>query len=174
MVGHVLLARHSYVGMGGAPFVRHLSWGSWAGPAATTRSGQIAQQWPCGKPIYQCPASVRPVNVYLHDVQTHGGNPYFAKMRWSWVNSKGKARMAYWLHGDRGQRASPGRPGRRYLARSAARDGPTWLASQSLSGRVVRRKVTTRSLAAVVSSHSPAGHSCQATSPLCRSSPIRG
>lgn len=99
---------HIYVGMGGAPFVRHLSWGSWAGPAATTRSGQIVQQWPCGKPIYQCPASVHPVNVYLHDVQTHGGNPYFAKMRWSWVNSKGKARVAYWLFGTLSGGTVPG------------------------------------------------------------------
>jgi hypothetical protein len=37
--------------------------------------------------------------VYLHDRLTHNGHPYFAKMRWNWVNAHGKARVAYWLFG---------------------------------------------------------------------------
>jgi NO-binding membrane sensor protein with MHYT domain len=38
--------------------------------------------------------------------------------------------------------------------------------SQELSGRVVRKNETTRSLAWALSSHGPAGHCCQAVSPL--------
>ena len=51
--------------------------------------------------------------------------------------------------------ALPGRPHRRTLDRS-----------QEERGRVVRKNETTRSLASAPSSHGPAGHCCQAVSPL--------
>jgi NO-binding membrane sensor protein with MHYT domain len=42
----------------------------------------------------------------------------------------------------------------------------TWVRSQEDRGRVVRKNETTRSLALAPSSHGPAGHCCQAVSPL--------
>jgi hypothetical protein len=96
-----------YVGNGGSPFVAYLSWsapGTWTGTSAANRAGSIVQYWPNGGPSYQWPSTARPVKVYLHDVQSHNGQPYFAKMRWSWTNSHGKARVLYWKVGTSGSR----------------------------------------------------------------------
>lgn len=91
-----------HVGNGASPFVYNLSWGSWSTSAATTRSGRIRQYWPNGGPSYTWPSTTRPVKVYLHDVKTHRGQPYFAKMRWNWTNARGVAKVAYWLFGYEG------------------------------------------------------------------------
>ena len=89
------------VGQGGSPIVRHLAWGSWTTSAATTRAGQILQFF-CPGPSSGCPGTTHPVTVFLHDVRTHNGHPYFAKMRWTWRNNNGRTRVAYWLFGLEG------------------------------------------------------------------------
>jgi hypothetical protein len=86
-----------HIGLGAAPFVYNLSWGSWGTWAATTSGGRIRQYWPNGGPSYTWPSTTRPVTVYLHDRLTHNGHPYFAKMRWNWVSASGNAKVAYWL-----------------------------------------------------------------------------
>jgi len=86
-----------YVGQGGSPFVRHLTWSSW-GNSVAFASGQLVQQDSgCTQPSYLCPVSKRPVTVYLHYVQSHNGSPYFKKMRWNWTSRNGHARVMYWL-----------------------------------------------------------------------------
>jgi hypothetical protein len=88
------------IGNGAAPFVSNLSWsapGTWTSTSATTRTGDITQFWPNGGPSYTWPHTTRRASVYLHDRLTHNGHPYFAKMRWNWVNANGRARVAYWL-----------------------------------------------------------------------------
>jgi hypothetical protein len=90
-----------FVGNGGSPIVRRLAWGSWTTSAATTRAGQIVQFF-CPGPSANCPGTTHPVTVFLHDVRVHRGQPYFAKMRWTWVNHNGRTRVAYWLYGLEG------------------------------------------------------------------------
>ena len=96
-----------YVGNGGSPFVTHLSWsapGTWTDTSAANRTGIIVQYWPNGQPSYLWPSTTRPVKVYLHDVLSHNGQPYFAKMRWNWINAYGKAQVMYWMVGTSGSR----------------------------------------------------------------------
>ncbi len=82
-------------------------------------------------------------------------------------------------------RAGPGvRAGTRYLPGTGHLagigylagivEGPTFLLSQSPSGRAARKKPAMCSLASAVSSHGWGGHSRQATMPLYRSSAARG
>ena len=86
-----------YIGQGGSPFVRYLAWANWGG-TATTRSGQLVRQAnPNCTPTYLCPVSKKPVTVYLHDVKTHNGRPYFAKMRWHYTSRNGYSRYIYWV-----------------------------------------------------------------------------
>jgi hypothetical protein len=70
----------------------------------TARPGALArtrQGSPPG-PSSGCPGTTHPVTVFLHDVRTHNGHPYFAKMRWTWRNNNGRTRVAYWLFGLEG------------------------------------------------------------------------
>jgi NO-binding membrane sensor protein with MHYT domain len=60
----------------------------------------------------------------------------------------------------------PRRPSDRALALPGRPHIRTWDRSQEQRGRVVRKNETTRSLALAPSSHGPAGHCCQAVSPL--------
>jgi hypothetical protein len=86
-----------YIGQGGSPFVRYLAWHSWGASSATTRSGQYFYQTnPYCTPSYLCPYSKKPVTVYLHDIKTHRGQPYFAKMRWNYTSRNGYHRSIYW------------------------------------------------------------------------------
>jgi hypothetical protein len=88
-----------YVGNGGAPFVRRLTWSSWGGSTAHA-SGQLVQQDSnCTLPSYRCPVSKRAATVYLQYVRYHNGSPYFKKMRWNWTSRNGYSRVMYWLFG---------------------------------------------------------------------------
>lgn len=89
------------VGNGGSPIVRHLAWGSWTTSAASTLAGQIVLFF-CPGPSSGCRGTTHPVTVFLHDVRVHRGQPYFAKMRWTWRNRNGHVRVAYWLYGLEG------------------------------------------------------------------------
>lgn len=89
---------HIYVGQGGAPYVRYLAWGDWTAGSATTRAGQLVRQAnPSCTPTYLCPVSKKQVTVYLHDVLSHNGTTYFAKMRWDWTSRNGHPESTYWL-----------------------------------------------------------------------------
>jgi hypothetical protein len=82
--------------MTGGPTAIHLAWRAWTTSSATTRSGTIETQPYCGRPIPQCPVYHHTLTVYLHDVRTHRGSPYFAKMRWTYHNARG-THVIYWL-----------------------------------------------------------------------------
>jgi hypothetical protein len=85
-----------YMGQGGSPYVQYLAWANWGG-SATTRSGQLVRQAnPSCTPTYLCPVSKKPVTVYLHDIKTHSGQPYFAKMRWNFTSRNGYRKSIYW------------------------------------------------------------------------------
>ena len=71
-----------------------------------TRTGRIRQYWPNGRPSYLWPSTTRPVTVYLHDRSCHHGQPYFAKMRWTWTNAHGEGQGGLWLVSN-----GSGRPG---------------------------------------------------------------
>lgn len=87
-----------FIGQGGSPFVQHLAWRSWTANGAITRSGQYVYQTnPYCTPTYQCPVTYKPAQVYLHDMKTHNGRHYFAKMRWSYTSRNGYHKAIYWV-----------------------------------------------------------------------------
>lgn len=87
-----------FIGQGGSPYVQHLAWRSWAAGSAITRSGQLVRMAnPYCTPTYQCPVTYKPAQVYLHDMKSHNGRPYFAKMRWSYTSRNGHPEAIYFV-----------------------------------------------------------------------------
>jgi hypothetical protein len=83
-----------YVGMGGAPVVRQLSWRSWGGPRAQAE-GQLDIYWPQPGPISGWHPTTYPVTVRLQDIVTRNGQPSYRTMADSYVNRRGVAKVLY-------------------------------------------------------------------------------
>ena len=79
---------HIYVGMGGAPIVRQLTWRNWGGAQAWA-SGQLDIYLPQPGPISGWHPTTYPVRVRLRDIQTRDGQPAYRKMTDFYVNRRG-------------------------------------------------------------------------------------
>jgi hypothetical protein len=79
---------HIYVGMGGAPIVRHLTWRSWGGAQAWA-TGQLDIYLPQPGPISGWHPTTYPVRVRLQDIMTRDGQPAYRKMTDFYVNRRG-------------------------------------------------------------------------------------
>jgi hypothetical protein len=77
----------AYVGEGGAPYVKALTWSSWTASGARA-AGYLQLQRPgCTRPAYQCPYQRFRVQVQLSRVQTHDGTPYYSRMQWTYTRN---------------------------------------------------------------------------------------
>ncbi len=77
-----------YVGMGGAPVARQLTWHHWGSPQAWA-SGQLGIFWPQAGPISGWRPTIYPVTVRLRGIQAHNGQPSYREMTYSYVNRRG-------------------------------------------------------------------------------------
>jgi hypothetical protein len=74
-----------YVGEGGAPYVKALTWPSWTAAGARA-DGELHMQKPgCALPTSQCPYQRFGVKVQLSRVQSRDGVRYYARMRWTYT-----------------------------------------------------------------------------------------
>ncbi len=85
---------HIYVGMGGAPALRQLTWRSWGGPQASA-TGQLDMYWPQPGPISGWHPTIYPVRVRLKDILAHDGQPSYRKMAEFYVNRRGVTKVLY-------------------------------------------------------------------------------
>ena len=85
---------HIYVGMGGAPVVRQLTWRNWGGPQAWA-TGQLDIYWPQPGPISGWHPTTYPVRVRLQDIVTHDGQPSYRKMADSYTNRRGVTKVLH-------------------------------------------------------------------------------
>jgi hypothetical protein len=92
--GMVQRPDHIYVGMGGAPIVRHLAWRNWGGPRAWAE-GKLAIYWPQPGPISGWHPATYAVTVRLQDIVTHNGQRSYRKMADFYVNRQGVAKVLY-------------------------------------------------------------------------------
>jgi hypothetical protein len=83
---------HIYVGMGGAPIVRQLTWRHWGGAQAWA-TGQLDVFWPQRGPISGWHPTTYPVRVRLQDILTRDGQPSYRKMTDFYVNRRGVAKV---------------------------------------------------------------------------------
>jgi hypothetical protein len=81
-----------YVGMGGAPIVRHLTWRNWGGAQAWA-TGQLDVFLPQPGPISGWHPTTYPVRVRLQDILTRDGQPAYRKMTDFYVNGRGVAKV---------------------------------------------------------------------------------
>jgi hypothetical protein len=79
---------HIYVGMGGAPIVRQLTWRDWGGAQAWA-TGQLDIYLPQPGPISGWHPTTYPVRVRLQDIMTRDGQPAYRKMTDFYVNRRG-------------------------------------------------------------------------------------
>jgi hypothetical protein len=79
---------HIYVGMGGAPIVRQLTWRTWGGAQAWA-TGQLDIYLPQPGPISGWHPTTYPVRVRLQDVMTRDGQPAYREMTDFYVNRRG-------------------------------------------------------------------------------------
>ena len=79
---------HIYVGMGGAPIVRRLTWRNWGGAQAWA-TGQLDIYLPQPGPISGWHPTTYPVRVRLRDIQSRDGQPAYRKMTDFYVNRRG-------------------------------------------------------------------------------------
>jgi len=79
---------HIYVGMGGAPIVRQLTWRNWGGAQAWA-TGQLDIYLPQPGPISGWHPTTYPVRVRLQDIMTRDGQPAYRKMTDFYVNRRG-------------------------------------------------------------------------------------
>lgn len=77
----------TYVGEGGAPYIRALNWSSWTASGARAAGYLHLQQPGCTRPAYQCPYQRFRVQVQLSQVQTHDGTRYYSRMRWTYTEN---------------------------------------------------------------------------------------
>jgi hypothetical protein len=85
---------HIYVGMGGAPVVRRLTWRNWGGAQAWA-AGQLDLYFPQPGPISSWHPTVYPVRVRLRDIVAHDGQPSYRKMAYSYVTRHGVTKVLY-------------------------------------------------------------------------------
>ena len=83
---------HIYVGMGGAPTVRQLTWRNWGGPQAWA-TGQLDMYWPQSGPISGWHPTTYPVRVRLQDILTRDGQRSYRKMADYYVNRRGATKV---------------------------------------------------------------------------------
>jgi hypothetical protein len=83
---------HIYVGMGGAPIVRQLTWRDWGGPQAWA-TGQLDMYWPQPGPISGWHPTTYPVRVRLQDISTHDGQLSYRKMADFYVSRRGVTKV---------------------------------------------------------------------------------
>ena len=76
-----------YVGMGGAPVARRLTWRHWGSPQAWA-SGKLDIYWPQPGPISGWHPATYPVTVRLQDIQTHNGQRYYRKRVYIYLNRR--------------------------------------------------------------------------------------
>jgi hypothetical protein len=77
-----------YVGMGGAPVARRLTWRLW-GSTSAWASGKLDLYWPQPGPISGWHPTTYTVTVRLQDIQMHNGQPSYRKMAYTYVNRRG-------------------------------------------------------------------------------------
>jgi len=80
-----------YVGMGGAPVARRLTWRHWGSPTAWA-SGKLDRYWLQPGPISGWRPTTYTVTVRLQDIQAHNGQPSYRKMAYIYVNRQGKTK----------------------------------------------------------------------------------
>jgi hypothetical protein len=80
-----------YVGMGGAPVARRLSWRHWGSPTAWA-SGKLDRYRRQPGPISGWHPTTYTVTVRLQDIQAHHGQPSYRKMAYIYVNRQGKTK----------------------------------------------------------------------------------
>ena len=83
-----------YVGMGGAPVARRLTWRHWGSPTAWA-SGKLDRYWLQPGPISGWRPTTYTVTVRLQDIQAHNGQPSYRKMAYIYVNRRGIAKVLY-------------------------------------------------------------------------------
>jgi hypothetical protein len=71
------------IGLGGAPFMKRLTW-QWRAAHARGTGKLYVQHNPNCQPSYRCRYDVYNVKVYLHRVITHRGVSVFSRMRWTY------------------------------------------------------------------------------------------
>jgi len=92
--GMVQRPDHIYVGMGGAPIARQLTWRNWGGPRAWA-AGKLDIYWPQPGPISGWHPTTYTVTVRLQDIQTHNGQPSYRELADFYVNRRGAAKALY-------------------------------------------------------------------------------
>ena len=80
-----------YVGMGGAPVARRLTWRHWGSPTAWA-SGKLDRYWLQPGPISGWRPTTYMVTVRLQDIQAHNGQPSYREMAYIYVNRQGKTK----------------------------------------------------------------------------------
>ena len=85
---------HIYVGMGGAPIVRQLTWRNWGAPQAWA-TGQLAMYWPQSGPISGWHPTIYPVRVRLRDLLAHDGQLSYRQMADFYVNGRGVTKVLH-------------------------------------------------------------------------------
>jgi hypothetical protein len=90
----------TYVGEGGAPYLRALKWSSWTASGAQAAGYLHLPEPGCTLPTYRCPYQRFRVKVQLSRVQTHDGARYYSRMRWTYT--KNHARHVLLWKTDRG------------------------------------------------------------------------
>jgi hypothetical protein len=83
---------HIYVGMGGAPIVRQLTWRNWGGTQAWA-TGQLDVFLPQPGPISGWHPTIYPVRVRLQDILTRDGQRAYRKMTDFYVNRRGVTKV---------------------------------------------------------------------------------
>jgi hypothetical protein len=80
-----------YVGNGSAPRIGHLTWSSWTS-ASARGTGVLARVSPHCRQAWPrtCPVQRLRVTVTLSGVRQHGGQPYYSRMTWAFVNASGR------------------------------------------------------------------------------------
>lgn len=72
------------IGLGGAPFIKRLTWQQWHASYANGTGKLYVQHNPRCQPSYLCRDDVYNVKVYLHAVITHRSTAVFSRMRWTY------------------------------------------------------------------------------------------
>ena len=81
-----------YVGMGGAPVARRLTWQHW-GSRIASGTGELDIYWPQPGPVSGWHPTSYPVTVRLRGIRTHDGQPSYRKMTYSYVNRRGTVEL---------------------------------------------------------------------------------
>ena len=73
-----------FVGEGGAPLIRDVSWSRWTAAGASA-AGRLYMEKPgCTSPAYLCSYQQFPVTITLGAVRVHAGTRYWSRMQWSY------------------------------------------------------------------------------------------